>query len=120
MSIPYRHKRTLQRIGTVALVALSILLVAWLCWVVWLQRYVVYTSDGARLDFDVSSYEVVGEVAKNSPPVTRSLGSAPRKLTRPASTSASSWRVRNSGGPEPTICPRDIIVACRLRRDSKV
>ena len=64
MSIPYRHKRTLQRIGTVALFAISVLLVAWLCWVIWLQRYVVYTSDGARLDFDVSSYEVTGEVAK--------------------------------------------------------
>ena len=64
MSIPYRHKRTLQRIGMVALVVISILLVTWLCWVVWLQRYVVYTNNGARLDFDVSSYEVVGEVAK--------------------------------------------------------
>ena len=64
MSIPYRHKRVLQRIGTVALVVFSVLLVVWLCWVVWLQRYVVYTSNGARLDFNVSSYEVVGQVAK--------------------------------------------------------
>ena len=64
MSIPYRHKRTLQRIGTVALFLTCILLVAWLCWVIWLQRYVVYTSNGAHLDFDVSSYEVEGQVAK--------------------------------------------------------
>ena len=56
MSIPYRHKRTLQRIGTVALVLTCILLVAWLCWVIWLQRYVVYTSNGAHLDFDVSIF----------------------------------------------------------------
>lgn len=64
MSIPYRHKRMLQRVGTIALVVISILMVTWLCWVVWLQRYVVYTSKGARLDFDVSSYEVEGEIAK--------------------------------------------------------
>lgn len=64
MSIPYRHRRMLNRIGTVTLVVLLILLVAWLCWVVWLQRYVVYTSDGAKLDFDVSSYEVSGQVAE--------------------------------------------------------
>lgn len=64
MSIPYRHRRTLQRIGTVALVLILILLVVWLCWVVWLQRYVVYTSDGARLDFDLSAYDVEGEIAK--------------------------------------------------------
>ena len=64
MSIPYRHKRTLRRVGMAALVTVSILLVTWLCWVVWLQRYVVYTSNGARLDFHVSSYEVVGQIAK--------------------------------------------------------
>lgn len=64
MAIPYRHKRVLQRIGTFALVVTLILLVAWLCWVIWLQRYVVYTSKGAKLDFDVSSYEVEGQVAK--------------------------------------------------------
>ena len=64
MSIPYRHKRTLHRIGVAALIVALILMVVWLCWVIWLQRYVVYTSDGARLDFDVSSYEVEGEIAK--------------------------------------------------------
>lgn len=64
MSIPYRHKRMLQRIGTVALILILILMLVWLCWVVWLQRYVVYTSDGARLDFNLSSYEVSGEVAQ--------------------------------------------------------
>ena len=64
MSIPYRHKRMLHRIGTVALILILILMLVWLCWVVWLQRYVVYTSDGARLDFNLSSYEVSGEVAQ--------------------------------------------------------
>ena len=60
MSIPYRYQRTLKRLGVAALILLLIFLIAWLCWVVWLQRYVVYTSSGAQLDFNQSSYEISG------------------------------------------------------------
>ena len=60
MSIPYRHRRILRRVGIVALVCLLAFLVVWLCWVVWLQRYVVYTSSGAKLDVNQSSYEISG------------------------------------------------------------
>ena len=60
MSIPYRHRRILNRIGVAALILLLVFLVVWLCWVVWLQRYVVYTSSGARLDFNQSSYDISG------------------------------------------------------------
>ena len=63
MSIPYRTRRVLNRLGSVLLVLLLIFVVAWLCWVIWLQRYVVYTDDGATLDFSRSSNEVSGEVA---------------------------------------------------------
>ena len=63
MSIPYRHRRILSRLGTAALVLLLVFMVVWLCWVVWLQRYVVYTSEGATLDFDQSAYEVSGKEA---------------------------------------------------------
>ncbi|MCI7808877.1 putative glycoside hydrolase [bacterium] len=63
MSIPYRTRRVLNRLGSVLLVLLLISVVAWLCWVIWLQRYVVYTDDGATLDFSRSSNEVSGEVA---------------------------------------------------------
>lgn len=63
MSIPYRHKRILNRVGIVLLALILVLIVTWLCWVIWLQRYVVYTSDGAELNFDVSSYEVSGKQA---------------------------------------------------------
>ena len=67
MSIPYRTRRVINRVGTVFLTILLIGAVAWLCWVVWLERYVVYTEDGATLDFSLSSQEVSGEVA--NPPV---------------------------------------------------
>lgn len=60
MSIPYRHRRILNRIGIAALIFFLIFLVVWLCWVVWLQRYVVYTSSGAKLDFSQSSYDISG------------------------------------------------------------
>ena len=63
MNIPYRHRRILNRVSTVAMILLLIFLVVWLCWVIWLQRYVVYTSDGARLDFNESAYDVIGKEA---------------------------------------------------------
>ena len=70
MSIPYRTRRTLNRVGMVLTALLLVLVVFWMCWVIWLQRYVVYTDDGAVLDFNKSSYDIVGEEAK--PPVAES------------------------------------------------
>lgn len=67
MSIPYRTRRTLSRVGTVALAVILVVLVCWLCWIVWLQRYVVYVDDGAVFDFSRSSNDFSGEEAL--PPV---------------------------------------------------
>lgn len=64
MSIPYRTRRRLNRLGTVLLVLLLIACLAWLCWVIWLQRYVVYSDDKAYLNFDLSANEVSGQVAR--------------------------------------------------------
>ena len=63
MSIPYRTRRILNRVGTAAMALLLVGIFAWLCWIVWLQRYVVYTDTGASLDFEVSANEILGEVA---------------------------------------------------------
>lgn len=63
MAIPYRHKRALNRLGTIALILLLLFFVAWLCWVVWIQRYVVYTSNGATIDFSLSANDLQGEEA---------------------------------------------------------
>ena len=70
MSIPYRTRRMLKSLGTVALVLVLLGTIGWLCWVVWLQRYVVYTDEGATLDFRRSANEVTGEIPK--PPVADS------------------------------------------------
>lgn len=67
MNIPYRTRLRLQRIGTVALLILLILILAWFCWVLWLERYVIYTDDGAVIDFTKSSERLSGVEAK--PPV---------------------------------------------------
>lgn len=53
MNIPYRTRRRLQRFGAGVLVVLILLILGWLCWVVWLERYVVYTQDGAVIDFEL-------------------------------------------------------------------
>ena len=63
MSIPYRHKRFLTRLGTVLAALFLVFSVTWLCWVVWLQRYVIYTDEGAELNFALSSYELSGKEA---------------------------------------------------------
>ncbi|MBP3673599.1 MAG: hypothetical protein J6J18_07205 [Oscillospiraceae bacterium] len=53
MSLTYTTKRKLQRIGFVALALLMVGIVVWFCWVIWLERYVVYTDEGATLNFDL-------------------------------------------------------------------
>lgn len=60
MNIPYRYQRILRRLGIFGLILLLLFLIAWVCWVVWLQRYVVYTNEGVKLDFSQSSYDISG------------------------------------------------------------
>ena len=67
MKIPYRTRRVINRVGFVSLLLLMALLIAWFCWVIFVQRYVVYTRDGAVLDLSYSSNDLFGEVA--IPPV---------------------------------------------------
>lgn len=67
MSLTYRDKRRLQRAGLVGLVALLVGILVWFCWVIWLERYVVYSREGATLDFGVSDTLSVGQIA--TPPV---------------------------------------------------
>jgi len=64
MKIPYRTRRLLHHIGIVLMVLLLIFTVIWLCWVVWLERYIVYTRDGAVLDLEISANTLTGEVAE--------------------------------------------------------
>lgn len=64
MNIPYRTRLKMQRIGTVALFVLVVLMLVWFCCVVWLERYVIYTRDGATIDFTLSGEQLSGIEAK--------------------------------------------------------
>lgn len=63
MKLTFLAKRRLQRIGLVSLVVILVAILVWLCWVVWLERYVVYSEDGATLNFNVSNRPGTGQIA---------------------------------------------------------
>ena len=67
MIIPYRTQRKLKRLGLVLLVLALIGVLVWFCSVIFLERYIVYTRDGAHLDFSVAPEDMSGEIAR--PPV---------------------------------------------------
>lgn len=61
MSIPYRARRALRRILVTILALVLFMSLALLLWLLWLNRYVVYSKDGARLDFTLSMNYGPGE-----------------------------------------------------------
>ena len=63
MTIPYRTRRRLQRIGLVILVVLLTALLIWGCWLLWLHKHIRYTTGGAVLDFDMDPIPRDGELA---------------------------------------------------------
>lgn len=55
LKVPNLTWRTRQRLKTTAVVVgtvLALALALWICWILWLGRFVVYSRDGVRLDFD--------------------------------------------------------------------
>lgn len=64
MTIPYRVRRGLQRFFITAGVLALICIAAFGAWMLWLSRYVVYTDDGAKLDFFLTFDHAEGEIAR--------------------------------------------------------
>lgn len=60
MSIPYRARRNLRRFWVTVLALVLFISLALVCWLLWLNRYVVYTSEGAKLDFSLSVQYATG------------------------------------------------------------
>lgn len=52
MRLSYRTRRFLKSLATFLVVLILLLVMVWAVWILWLDRYVVYSRDGARLDFD--------------------------------------------------------------------
>lgn len=62
MMIPYRTRSFLKQLLVVIAVLAAVAAAVWLCWLAWLERFVLYTrSDGAILDFSMSSQEISGQ-----------------------------------------------------------
>ena len=64
MSLTYRTKRRLQRAGLIGLPLLLVVILAAFCWVIWLERYVVYTREGATLKFELVEKPGSGQLAQ--------------------------------------------------------
>lgn len=54
MSLSYRARRRLRLSLTATAIILGLFLTFFIGWMVWVDRYIVYTRDGARLDFQLS------------------------------------------------------------------
>ena len=52
--IPYRTRSILRRLTVTVLIILLVASMVLLSWLLWLNRYVVYTRDGVKLDFGLS------------------------------------------------------------------
>ncbi|MBQ7340553.1 MAG: hypothetical protein IJW41_00060 [Oscillospiraceae bacterium] len=71
MKLPYRTRQRLIRIGVILLVIAFVALLIAVLWLLWAKRYVIYTRDGAKLDFDLPETLPQGQEAE--PPKEENL-----------------------------------------------
>lgn len=76
MNLSYRTRRFLQGLGIFAIILALLALVFSLVWMLWLDRYVVYSREGAKFDFNLSSQDISGVEAVKpiAPDVTIVIG----------------------------------------------
>ena len=87
MTIPYRIRRGLQRMLITLGVLTAIGVAAIVAWMLWLSRYVVYTDEGAKLDFNRPFKVTQGQIAQppaSRPPVSISYGNTDELTALPA------------------------------------
>lgn len=68
MNIPYRTRRIIGITAVIVLIVAVVAAIVWLSWFTWLQRFVVYTRDGAVLDMNLSQRIPEGQVAVEPEP----------------------------------------------------
>lgn len=79
MLFSYHTRRILSRLFHILLTVAVVAVLVLLCWLLWLQRFVVYTSEGVRLDFSFADQMLQGQVAvppEPGPDVQIHFGSA--------------------------------------------
>jgi len=64
MKLPYRTRQRLIRISIILLVIAFVALLIFGLWLLWVKRFIVYTRDGAKLDFDLPAELPKGEEAR--------------------------------------------------------
>lgn len=87
MTIPYRIRRALQRFAVTLGVLAVLSAVALAAWMLWLNRYVIYTDEGAKLDFNLSFNHAEGQIAQPpapGPDVNISYGDTDELLGTPS------------------------------------
>ena len=70
--IPFRTRRLLHRCAIVGILLLAVASLVFGYWMIWLQRFVIYTRDGAVLDMDLDPTMQAGEPVKD--PVLPEVG----------------------------------------------
>lgn len=61
--IPYRTRNALRKLCVTVLIILLVASISLLLWLLWLNRYVVYTPDGVKFNFDLSLNFPEGQLA---------------------------------------------------------
>ena len=62
-NLTFAAKRRLQRAGLISAIVIMVLILIWFCWVIWVERYVVYSRDGATINTDLPERMAGGQVA---------------------------------------------------------
>ena len=62
-NMTFTTKRKLQRIGLISAILIMVMILVWFCWVIWIERYVVYSRDGATINTDLPERYAGGQVA---------------------------------------------------------
>ena len=62
-NMTFSTKRRLQRIGLISAIFFMVMILVWFCWVIWIERYVVYSREGATINTDLPERYAGGQVA---------------------------------------------------------
>lgn len=63
LNMTFSTKRRLQRIAMISAIVVMVLILAGFCWIIWLERYVVYSREGATINLDLPERMAGGQVA---------------------------------------------------------
>lgn len=62
-NLTFTAKRRIQRAALITAIVVMVLILVWFCWVIWLERYVVYSREGATINTDLPQRVAGGQVA---------------------------------------------------------